>query len=159
MQSCRQSTGIDTLPPPIQPIQAMQGTTIRTYPNFLLLKARTAGHDITAMGATASTANMQPAGRTESPVAPPQEAPDKQPLEYKDGMESGKVKVIRLASLSSSGAVKVESVDTEIDDETFRDVGICSYTWGFERTSSYILNIHIRQANESKCMRRKNNGY
>ena len=43
---------------------------------------------------------------------------------------------LRLARLLDSGEIAVESVDLDLDslsDESFRDVGVCSYTWGFER--------------------------
>lgn len=52
-------------------------------------------------------------------------------------MASGKVKTIRLASLSEDGKIVVKSIDFPINDETFRKVGICSYTWGFEREMWY----------------------
>ena len=59
----------------------------------------------------------------------------KKPLvSYDKALSSGRIQVLRLASLNSEGEIIVKSVDVDINDETFKDVGICSYTWGFDRT-------------------------
>jgi hypothetical protein len=56
--------------------------------------------------------------------------------EYKRALSSGKVQVIRLASLDEDGNIIVRSVhDIQFDDQYFKDVGICSYTWGFDRVA------------------------
>lgn len=62
---------------------------------------------------------------------------DQIPLKCEEAMASGKVKTTRLASLSKDGKIVVKSIDFPINDETFREVGICSYTWGFERKMWY----------------------
>ena len=63
---------------------------------------------------------------------------DKKPMtSYQDALSMGKVQVLRLASLNRKGDIVVQSTNVQINDETFQNVGICSYTWGFDRTRWY----------------------
>ena len=52
---------------------------------------------------------------------------------FKEAMESGKIKPLRLVSLCEDGTLAVNSVSHEFTDEYFENVGICSYTWGHDR--------------------------
>ena len=56
---------------------------------------------------------------------------------YEEALSRGDVQVLRLASLDSNGDIQVKSTDIEINDETFHNVGICSYTWGLDRVTWY----------------------
>ena len=52
---------------------------------------------------------------------------------FKEAMESGKIKPLRLVSLCEDGTLAVNSVEHEFTDEYFENIGICSYTWGHDR--------------------------
>ena len=52
---------------------------------------------------------------------------------YEHALSKGIVQVVRLASLNQDGEIEVKSIDFPINDDTFQNIGICSYTWGFDR--------------------------
>ena len=56
---------------------------------------------------------------------------------FNDAIASGKIKPLRLVSLSENGDLSVQSVEHEFTDEYFAKIGICSYTWGHDRVDWY----------------------
>ena len=72
-------------------------------------------------------------------------------LGYKEALARGKVQVLRLASLDDNGDIIVQSVKCPINDETFQDVGICSYTWGFDRVKWFDKETGLTWDIASRC--------
>ncbi|GFH44402.1 predicted protein [Chaetoceros tenuissimus] len=74
-----------------------------------------------------------------------------QKLGYEKSLAKGQIQVLRLASLDENGNIKVQSVDIEVNDDTFQDVGICSYTWGFDRVEWYDEETGMAWEVASRC--------
>ena len=72
-------------------------------------------------------------------------------LGYEKSLAKGKIQVLRLASLDKNGNIKVQSVNIEVNDDTFQDVGICSYTWGFDRVEWYDEETGMTWEVASRC--------
>jgi hypothetical protein len=75
---------------------------------------------------------------------------------YKRALATEQVQIVRLASLDENDNLVVRSIkDIEFSDEAFRDVGICSYTWGFDRVpwtdSETGLTWEISNRCEAMC--------
>lgn len=75
----------------------------------------------------------------------------KRELTYEDALSKGKVNVVRLASLDDNGDIIVQSIDFPINDETFKNIGICSYTWGFDRVEWFDKETGLTWEISSRC--------